>query len=814
MQFKPSFLPMAAALLLIACGGSSGPNIPVLPAAPVVYTITDGHVEGAWAYCMVNPNVSYSLAPNFKAKSASNVNGKFQFDQACNSELLAFGGQSLALVGSEKLPFKGLLRAPKGATVLTPITTLMIGSNALSADQIIAALNLPEDTDLLNSDPASVVSGGAEFPELLQKTLMVQQLVAGTAEVLAALVKEQTGSAVNVATFQKIYDAVAASLVNTLAASPSTPLFSSADDSVNLALVKATVEAATDLVSDLVTETTASLTGVDAALLAQAAAPALVAQAEAYLDGNPSTNLLAFSTLTSSLQASTGFADTLAEAVANDVPVDEDLVSTLVSEALSMVSSTTTTTGGSTTTTTQPSQFNYLYLTDDAVSYDTGSGAGAVAYTMTQFQTGGGIAVPWPMLNTAAISFTLAEGSAFNVGAGVSVRAALELVDVDPAGKALVKAYIDKVSVTKSGSTVSVTVPSTAFARVYARSPTGEELLSGFSDAVVGTNSSFSTSGSASRIEVGSVVNNAVNRVGSVADLVGKTYRATLVLDGLSLRQSSGVALSPATVVIPGSLATGGTPVSITGHSLSGFITLGNPVAAPPTTTTTSTTTTSTTTTTTAPSPNNYVYLENDVLSYAASSATSPTSYGVSQFQISPGIAVKWPMDNTAAINLSLRDAGAFNIGSGLTVRAAFEIKDTNSTAQITAYIDNVRLTQSGSTVNVSVPSSAFAKVFVKDAAGTELLSSFGDTVVGVSSSLSTAAGSTSSLVIGSVVNNALARIGSVSGLTDKIYSVRIVVENLPLRLLNGDVLGNDTITLGAVSITGPSLAGFINLTN
>jgi hypothetical protein len=236
-------------------------------------------------------------------------------------------------------------------------------------------------------------------------------------------------------------------------------------------------------------------------------------------------------------------------------------------------------------------------------------------------------------------------------------------------------------------------------------------------------------------------------------------------------------------------------------------------VAAPPTTTT-STTTTSTTTTTTAPAPNNYVYLESDALSYAASSVTIPTSYSMSQFKASPGIAVKWPMDNTAAISLSLRDAGAFNIGSGLTLRAAFEIKDTTGLAQITAYIDNVRLTQTGSTVNVTVPSSAFAKVFVIDAAGTELLSSFGDTVVGVSSTLSTAAGSTSSLVIGSVVNNALARIGSVSGLTGKTYSVRIVVENLPLRLLNGSVLANDTITLGSVSITGPSLAGFINLTN
>jgi len=806
---------MAAALLLVACGGSSGPNIPVLPGAPVVYTITDGHIEGAWAYCMVNPDVSYNLAPNFKAKAASNVNGKFQFDQTCNAEVMAFGGWSLSLVGSGKIAFKGLLRAPKGATVLTPVTTLMTGSNALSAAQIIRALSLPVDSDLLNSDPVSVLGGGAEFPELLQKTLMVQQLVAGTAEVLAALVENKTGSAISDVTFQKIYDAVATSLVNTLAASPSTPIFS-ADTAANMAVVEAMVKAAMGQVSGLVPETQSSLANVNADLLAQAAAPALVAQANAYLGENPSINLQSFSTLTSALQTSTGFANSLAK-MAGTLTVNSvsSVGTSLVAEALSTVSTTTTTTTvGSTTTTTQPSQYNYLYLVGDSVSYDAGSGAGAVAYTMTQFQTGGGIAVPWPMLNTAAISFTLAEGSAFSVGAGLSVRAALELADVDPTGKALVKAYIDKVSVTKSGSTVSVTVPSSAFAKVYARSPTGEELLSGFSDSVVGTTGSFSTSGSASRIAVGSVVNNAVTRVGSVSGLVGKTYRVTLVLDGLSLRQASGVAQAPATVVIPGTLASGGTPVSITGDSLTGYITLGAPVVAPPTTTTTSTTTTTTTTTTTAPSPYNYVYLESDALSYVASTATIPASYSMSQFQTNPGIAVKWPMDNTAAISLSLRDAGTFNIGSGLTVRAAFEIKDTTGVAQITAYIDNVRLTQSGSTVNVMVPTSAFAKVFAKDASGTEVLTSFSDTVAGVSSNLSTAAGSTSSLVIGSVINNALARMGTVSGLSGKTYSVRIVVENLPLRLLNGNLLGNDTITLGTVSIAGPSLAGFIHLIN
>jgi hypothetical protein len=172
-------------------------------------------------------------------------------------------------------------------------------------------------------------------------------------------------------------------------------------------------------------------------------------------------------------------------------------------------------------------------------------------------------------------------------------------------------------------------------------------------------------------------------------------------------------------------------------------------------------------------------------------------------------------MDNAAAIRFSLTDAGAFNVGSGLSTRAAFEIKDTASLtgAQIVAYIDNVLITKSGSVVTVSVPSSAFAKVYARDAAGTEVLTSFGDAVAGTSATLSTATGVSNSLVIGNVVNNALARMGTVSGLTDKTYQMRLVVENLPLRLSSGTTLPTGSITLQTVTITGPSLIGYIRLT-
>jgi hypothetical protein len=1051
---------MAAALLLVACGGSNAPNIPGLPGVPVVYTNTDGHIEGAWAYCMVNPNVSYSQAPNFKAVAASNVNGKFQFPQPCNAEVMAFGGESYALDGKSKTPFKGLLKAPAGATMVTPITTLMTGPNALTKAQVQTALGLTDGVDFLTADPAELKDGVAKFAPLLQKTLLLQQLVFDTAASLAKLggVDITVGANTqNVAAFQDIYQTTAASLIKTLATATS-PLVSGS--TVNQSLVEILVKDAAIAVSRVNSNVEVAVTQTTSAQnIASATFETVARQAAQYLTLDPATQFAEFGNLTSQLQNNTGIGDALAANVASgklsasktsaeikavadqigtsvttittttisstttttapislgnlylvgdsvdysdgvatqtyplaafgaspgvsvnwpvpeaaalsfklgqssnfvapsgyvtaalkitdassasgasvkayvnqvkiskeaggikvtvasdanawiyaksangdelvkgfadqvsnlssvvmgsatatsvpvgafirdaisrlgqvdylpvtkyrvtlvlngvavkqengtaltsytvDVPVSGGGIKTVTgsgiegyltvvntnSAPVTTTSSTTTTLASTTTTTVSPN--NYLYIADNTVSYDTGSGAAAVAYSMDQFQAKPGIAVPWPMLDASAISFKLANGGAFNVGSGKTVRAALELADADPAGSALIKAYVDNVRITQSGTDVTVTVPSSAFAKVYARDASGTEFLSSFGDTVAGVNSTFSTSSAVTnRIEVGSVVNNAVARVGSVTGLVGKTYRVTLVLDGLSLRQSSGAALGLSTVVVPGGITSGGTPVTITGSGLSGYITLGDKVSAPSTTTTSTSTTASTTTTTQAPSPNNYVYLANDALAYIETATATPVPYSVGAFQTSPGMAVKWPMDNAAAIRFSLTDAGAFNIGSGLSTRAAFEIKDTASLtgAQIVAYIDNVLITKSGSVVTVSVPSSAFAKVYARDAAGTEVLTSFGDAVAGTSATLSTATGVSNSLVIGNVVNNALARMGTVSGLTDKTYQMRLVVENLPLRLSSGTTLPTGSITLQTVTITGPSLVGYIRLT-
>jgi hypothetical protein len=221
-----------------------------------------------------------------------------------------------------------------------------------------------------------------------------------------------------------------------------------------------------------------------------------------------------------------------------------------------------------------PTPATYLYLASDSIGFDNGLGLGATSYTMAQFQTSPGIAVKWPMVNAAAINFTLGTKGTFTLVAGQTTSAALEIADADASGKALIKAYIDIVNLSQSGTNITVSVPSTALARVYGRAPDGTEAISSFADTVGGATNTLSTTGTVNSIVLGNVINNAMNRTGSVAGLINKTYKVTFVVTNLPLRLANGTAFSSATIVVPGSIDGSVAATTTTGSSLTGYITL------------------------------------------------------------------------------------------------------------------------------------------------------------------------------------------------------------------------------------------------
>ncbi len=199
------------------------------------------------------------------------------------------------------------------------------------------------------------------------------------------------------------------------------------------------------------------------------------------------------------------------------------------------------------------------------------------------------------------------------------------------------------------------------------------------------------------------------------------------------------------------------------------------------------------------------------------------TAYTLAQFQSQPGIIVKWPMYDAAAIKFTLTDAGSFNVAAGQTISAAVSISDTAPGSQgiIKLYIDNVAITRDGSNVTFTVPSAAVAWVYgmAVDGTGVEL-KNFSTTVSNATSTLSIAPNSPSSIELGRTINSALNSVGSLSSMSGT-YKVTLVVTNLPLSQANGTAFKSFTIkipkSLGDMSnvrtMTGLGLEGFITLT-
>jgi hypothetical protein len=173
---KKAPLAAAAALVVVGlagCFGGGGDDAPA--ATPTAGKMVDGPVKGATVVCE-------SVAVNGKvdageATTTSNADGTYSFAN-CNSPVAGLGGVNVVAAGTE-YPFKGVLKTPAGAKVMTPLTGLLVGSN-LTMAQLAKMLGL-EGVDLTQADPTD-----ANNVALLKMTLVVQQLVADMADAIVA----------------------------------------------------------------------------------------------------------------------------------------------------------------------------------------------------------------------------------------------------------------------------------------------------------------------------------------------------------------------------------------------------------------------------------------------------------------------------------------------------------------------------------------------------------------------------------------------------------------------------------------------------
>jgi len=516
----------ATALVLIACGGGGGGGSNPATSGIAV----DGYLNGATVLCDAD-GTGFTSASN--VTTTTGATGNFTFAQGCNSPLIARGGKSI----DTGLDFVGLLKAPKGATVVSPLTTLIAAGVTESA--LSAALGLtgtdfgPTGTDFLHTDPAD-----GNHLSLLQKTLVVQQLMQKTTELIVGIAG--TGAAVG-----PIYTEVAKAFASQLAGGNATlgGTLNAADTSrlVNAAIVGVIASAAT------------TDSGV---------APA-VATALTSAGGANVLTSLAKDAMTLQAQAIMGAAADQITAVTRNQQAD----TTITSTAKAQLAPAT----------------NYLYLANDSISFN--DGYLPVTYTLAQFQSLPGIAVTRSLSNLAAIDFTLANTSDFSVAAGQTLNAAVSINDVaSNGGKLLIKLYIGAVSVSQSGNAVTLSVPDWTNTAMYATLD-GSEVMCKLSSpncspGNVSMQTTLNTSGSvASAITIGNLINSAINNISANTKLAG-SYKITFAVDGLALRQADGAALplcskddgtglQPCKVDVPS--ATGNK--SVTGAGLEGYIT-------------------------------------------------------------------------------------------------------------------------------------------------------------------------------------------------------------------------------------------------
>jgi hypothetical protein len=210
-------LTAAAVVTLASCGGSAEP-----PPQASTGWVVDGYLSGATVICDANGN---GVADTGELTVRTDGGGRFSFAApGCGHALVAVGGTDI----DTGRAFRGVFTAPAGATVVTPLTTLM--SSGMASNRVIATLGLASGTDITRTDPTL-------NPALMKPTLAVAQLLIKTTETLAAL-----GGATSDEDLRAIYREVAAAYAVLLQGGGTLLAGSELDQTLTANLVKAATQ--------------------------------------------------------------------------------------------------------------------------------------------------------------------------------------------------------------------------------------------------------------------------------------------------------------------------------------------------------------------------------------------------------------------------------------------------------------------------------------------------------------------------------------------------------------------------------------------
>ena len=842
MAIKLRLTPAAAAtLLLVACGGGSNSNQASV-FNPTAGVAVDGYLSFAKIVCDTNEN---GVADVGETAVYTLANGKFVFPEGCANSIIASGGKN----ADTGLLFSGLLRAPAGSTVVSPLTTLM--SAGMSQAQLNTALGLPAGTNLLATDPAAMSGSALVNPQLLKKTLAVQQLLQKVTESLAGL-----AGASGSATVQPIFREVAAAFASAM--SSGAPLIRS-DNSVDESVVQALVKAAADRVAaagPVLTEVKTAIRQINATAMAGMTSGALKVQADAILNASSAANITA---VTLAQQGS--------EAIASYVYQNKaQLTGTPSPEAIAALGSTLKTQVATGATTPPPTTSGTVLISFDELVPAT-SNMGAYAGAMPSVEAGpsGGsgnaLKIVKPVnpdtyggtyFDVAAIPFTATRKTitarvySTRAGAVVTLKAeatdatAVEVVGtatgpanswqtvtwvltgVDPAKTYSRLAITPDLTVVTTGQTYYLDDITLAAASTVAPPPTGFATLTfdettpltflGFNGAEGSSIAAGPSGGTGNALKV----LRTGGEVWAGAEISGLTLNVSATLNTVSARVHSPAAGKR--VVLKLETSTGAATAEIDAREtvVAGWQTLTwvipsgdigparSKIVFLPNLGTLGTgeafyfddvkleAAVITPPPPPPPAPTNYLAIVGDAISLTNGATAIP--YSMSAFQSAGGISISWPMASTLALSLNLSEVGTFVLAPGQTVNAAVSIAETGTgLGEVKAYIENVSVTKTSSGLVVTVPNLASSMVYGVSGDGSKkAVVDFSSSVSNITNTLSLVAASTNSLLVGTVANYAINQLSNdftgINSLRGK-YAVSIVIDGLPLKKADGSAL-------------------------
>ena len=147
---------LLAPFLLTACGGGGGasPTAPQTPQAIISGTVVDGYIEGATVFLDENNN---GVLDAGEVSGTTDENGDYSFsvDEGRSGTIVSIGGIDVSTgISYEDV----VLTAPDGATVISPLTTLL--TQGVDVGALRDAFGIDDSIDLTSFDPVAALGDG------------------------------------------------------------------------------------------------------------------------------------------------------------------------------------------------------------------------------------------------------------------------------------------------------------------------------------------------------------------------------------------------------------------------------------------------------------------------------------------------------------------------------------------------------------------------------------------------------------------------------------------------------------------------------